>query len=504
MKKLLRSIGALVLLVAGGACHSKGADLHAHDGSMGQGGGGQTEAGAGGIGDSGETVDGAATGTDGRGGLDANDSGGVGTGGKIGSGGIGNGGIGNGGNGGPAQGNGGADAFVLGSGGTGGGAGGAGGSIVGTGGTDGAVAVNDRCANPQRVDFVNGQITISDNTSRGSDEFPTLVCGGPVFAGPLTGRQLYYRFTVRAGMKYEIRLQLINGDDPDIFYVFPASSACTVDAIQAACKSGGKTGTAPTTPGTLTTFVPSDPGDYIVAVDTDFVGSGGPFTLNIFEHCGDSNPTGCLPETCTPSLVGTCNQNLLSICADGTGYVTNDCAANGFTCFNGACHSTVVDSVGYTQRKTQPTIAGTTGASAFNFFSLSTNRTLTEINQLRYQGSAIPLTWVVFEATSQTGPYGQIFSKSTTSNAASSGAAESSGPIRVSLVAGRTYAIGVVMVAGAIYDVAQEQISPLLPEATFFGQLISATNTAGPPPLTNVPYAAPSTFVFPQRLTTTL
>jgi hypothetical protein len=353
---------------------------------------------------------------------------------------------------------------------------------------------------------VNGRITISDDTSRASDEFPTLACGGGHFVAGLKGRQLYYRFTVRAGLKYELRLQSLNHDyDPDIFYVFPAASTCTVGAIQSACTSGGDIGTASTwpAPGELITFVPRDPGDYIVAVDTDWPGPGGPFTLDIFEFCGTSSPTGCKVEACTSSLVGTCAGNVLTICADGTGSVMNDCAASGSTCFKGVCQPTVVDFVGSLGRTITPTTTAT-DTSAFNFYAVSTKRTLTQIDQLKYQGSAIPLTWVVFEATAQAGPYNAILSKKTISSNVSSGASESSGPINVPLIAGRYYAIGVALPTGATYELGRELMSPLLPEATFFGQLISATTLLGPPSWPSIVYPAPSTFAFPQLLTTTL
>src|SRR6185369_6947836 len=154
----------------------------------------------------------------------------------------------------------------------------------GSGGAGGSTDGHDRCADPQRVEFVNGQIVISDDTSRASDEFPSLACGGGHFVAGLKGRQRYYRFTVRAGLKYEIRLQS-KSYDPDIVYVFPAVSACTVSAIQTACTSSGENGTASTWPqgAELIPFVPQDAGDYIVGVDADWPGAGEPFTLTIFE-----------------------------------------------------------------------------------------------------------------------------------------------------------------------------------------------------------------------------
>lgn len=506
-------LATAILFLFAGCSGSQGASNGAGGGDTGKAGkggaGGALGAGgrgAGGGGGSG-TAAGGSNGLGGSAGPGGAPAGGGGF--TVASGGAGGAAVASGGAGGSAVASGGAGGFTVASGGAGGAAvpsGGAGGSAVASGGAGGSAVVHDRCADPQRVEFANGRITISDDTSRATDEFPTLACGGGHFVAGLRGRQLYYRFTVRAGLKYELRLQSINHNyDPDIFYVFPAVSTCTVDAIQAACTSGGQIGTASTwpNPGELITFVPRDPGDYIVAVDADSAGKGGPFALDIFEFCGPSSSTGCRAEACTPSLAGTCAGNVLTICADGTGYAMDDCAVSGSTCFKGVCQPTVVDSIGSLGRTITPTTTAT-DTSAFNFYAVSTKRTLTQIDQLQYQGSAIPLTWLVFEATAQAGPYLPILSKKTISNSAASGASESSGAIAVPLLAGRYYAIGVAVPTGATLDLGKEMMSPLLPEATFFGQLVSATTLIGPPSWPSIVYATPTTFVFPQRLTTTL
>ena len=74
------------------------------------------------------------------------------------------------------------------------------------GGAGGAGPVHDRCTDPLRLEFVNGEATVSDDTRRATDEFPTLTCGG-ADAGPLQGGQIYYRFTARPGREYAFRVK---------------------------------------------------------------------------------------------------------------------------------------------------------------------------------------------------------------------------------------------------------------------------------------------------------
>jgi hypothetical protein len=240
---------------------------------------------------------------------------------------------------------------------------------MGTAGQGGAAGpVHDRCADPLRLAFVNGEATVSDDTSRATDELPTLTCGGAA-AEPLRGGQIYYRFTARPGREYAFRVKS-PAFGPVVFYVFPAGAPCTVDAIQTACRSDGVTGTRPTKTlsTTLPPFAPRDPGDYVVGLDTSLT-QGSPFTLTIFEYCGSAGGTDCKVKGCDLALGEVCSGNTLSACnADGTAAVTTDCAANGMTCLRGACAATVLDNIGYAGWTTQPAAdAGAGGVTLLDF-----------------------------------------------------------------------------------------------------------------------------------------
>jgi hypothetical protein len=385
------------------------------------------------------------------------------------------------------------------------GAAGAGGSAAEGGeasGGGGAVAPG-RCESPELVTLVDGQAVISGDTSQAADEFPTLDCGGVGFAGPLVGPQLYYRFAARAGLKYEIRLES-NDFDPDIFYVFPASAPCTVDAVQAACRSGGESGTA--SPSVVTrsnVFTPSSGGDYVIGVDTDGSSPGGPFTLRIFEYCA-SEMTDCKTQVCS-ALLPACDGELATSCnTDGTGYDDGgtDCTSDAASCVGGQCAASVSDAPAWSGAPWSSTKATDTNHTTVNFYSVGRSRTLTQIVQYMNQTSAVPLTWLVYEASSKDGPYEVILSELVDSRG--SVGTESSGPIAVALSAGRYYAIGVGWSSAVDYSVSEEANPPGFPEPIFFGELISARSFDSAPAETTVSYAEPAGYAFPQYLTTTL
>jgi len=362
------------------------------------------------------------------------------------------------------------------------------------------------------LQFVDGQVSVSDNLGSATDEFPTLVCGPGASEVASNGGQIYYRFTARAGMKYELRLDA-PAFDGDTFYVFPAAAACTVEAIHAACTSGGETGTfrATISSSDLTPFAPREPGDYVVAVDSQLMAGRVSYprlTLTIFEYCaaaGAPGAGGCKTEVCHAGLDRSCDGNVSSVCnADGTAYVTTDCAATGASCSRGACVATVVDNIGsFGWSSTGSNEAGAAGLTLLDFFTANASRTLTQIDSTMTQSKSVPLRWLVLEAANQVGPYAMISSTTTTSSATGTGVLESSGPLRVPLVAGRFYAVGVAVPAGAGYQTAQQGTSHL-PVDLFFGTLTSAAVLPTASPGSQVSYPTPGTFVVAERLTTSL
>jgi len=384
----------------------------------------------------------------------------------------------------------------------GGGAGGTTGGAAGGAGGDGAV--HDRCADPQRLELVNGQVTVSDDTKRGTDEFPTLTCGGVQEPAAFRGPQLYYKFTVREGFKYELRIKA-GGFSSTVLYIFPAKAACTADAIQAACTSGGDTGLAASAISNrgMIPFAPRDAGDYIVGIDTNQTATG-PFTLTIFEYCGTAGAPGCKTKVCDADTGATCTANVRTICnADGTGFVTTDCTATGAICYRGGCQASVFDPLPNSHWTAAPRDVGPGGVTLLDFYSVSTSRTLTEIQVLMMQARATTIGWVIYEASTQAGPYQAIFAATTTSSATGVGTFESAGLISVPLVAGRFYALGVSLPAGATYQI-ELQDTESLPINVSFGQVVSATALPSASPGTMVSFPTPGAFVFQQRLTTTL
>jgi hypothetical protein len=379
---------------------------------------------------------------------------------------------------------------------------------VGTAGSGGAGGgagpVHDRCANPLPLEFVNGVATVSDDTSRATDEFPTLSCAGAQ-GQAFQGGQIYYRFTARPGREYALSVKAA-GFATVVFYVFPAEAPCSMEAIRAACSSDGVTGTRPTNTSfaALTPFAPREPGDYIIGVDTSLP-MGAPFTLSVFEYCGTSGGTDCKVKGCDLSLWQTCLGNTLSACnADGTSTITTDCETTGKSCYRGACVASVFDNIGYAGWTTSPAMsAGAAGVTLLDFYEAITSRTITQLEIIMVQPRVFPLDWRILESTDRVGPYQSIFTTRTMSTGAMVTSSENTGPIQVPIVAGRFYAIGVALPAGARYYL-QQQAERSLPVDVSFGRLTSAAVVQSASASATIDYPAPDTFLIAERITTKL
>lgn len=372
-------------------------------------------------------------------------------------------------------------------------------------GSAGDGSAHDRCADPAQLEFVNGEATVSDDTSRATDEFSTLTCAGAQ-GQDFRGGQLYYRFTARAGREYALRLKA-PGFSTAVFYVFPAGAPCAVESIRAACSSDGETGTrlasTPRTP--LTYFAPREPGDYIIGVDTSYP-MGTKFTLTVFEYCGTSGDSDCKVKGCDLSHGQTCIGNTVSGCNDdGTATVTTDCTTTGKSCDAGACVASIIDHVGYTDWTTTVTMtASAAGVTLLDFYEVTTSRTLTELKMYMVQPEEFTLDWLILESTERAGPYQTIFTTRTTSAGAMVTSAETTGSIQVPILAGRFYALGVALPAGAQYFLQQPQADQILPQDVFFGRLTSAVVLPSASPSAPIGYPAPDTFSIAQWITTKL
>lgn len=383
------------------------------------------------------------------------------------------------------------------------GGGGMGAAAAGGSGGGGAGPVHDRCADPLPLEIVNGEAIVSDNTSRATDEFPTLTCVGAAAQG-FPGGQLYYRFTARPGREYALGIEAA-GFATVGFYVFPADAACSEEAIRAACSSDGVTGTRSTNVSAtaLTRFAPREPGDYIIGVDTSYP-KGAAFTLSLFEYCGTSGATDCKTKGCDIDVWRTCLGNTLSFCnADGTATVNTDCTLENKSCRTGFCVESVNDSIGNTWTTSPAMTAGEAGVTLLDFYEVTTSRTLTKVEMIMVQPRVFALEWRILEAMDRAGPYQTIFATTTMSGGAAMASSETPGPLQVPMVAGRFYAIGVALPAEANYYL-QQQGEKSLPLDVYFGQLTSAAVVPSASGSTTISYPAPSDFVVAQRLITKL
>lgn len=141
------------------------------------------------------------------------------------------------------------------------------------------------CASPVSVTVVGGVAKIAGDTSKLSDEHPTLKCkhsGAGNLSGALSGPQAYYELHGTPGAWY--RFALTKAQTSQLVYLFESTS-CTAAAIQTDCQSGGVTGNAGTAffthPGIVYQKLPAS-GLIRFAVDGP-AGTQGAFTLDVDE-----------------------------------------------------------------------------------------------------------------------------------------------------------------------------------------------------------------------------
>ena len=138
---------------------------------------------------------------------------------------------------------------------------------------------NWTCAKAKAVTLGSGTTTITGDTTGMTNEYGTSInCGNlnTVFRGT----QAYYKFNLTAGKTYTFALKAAYYYNA--FYIF---NACGASAVNAACKSGGKTGDVSSTSYSTNTktvaFTPTKSGTYYVAVDSTSTSRYGTFTLTV-------------------------------------------------------------------------------------------------------------------------------------------------------------------------------------------------------------------------------
>jgi hypothetical protein len=160
------------------------------------------------------------------------------------------------------------------------------------------------------------------------------------------------------------------------------------------------------------------------------------------QYCDSSTTTAtCKAQICSPDQPA-CNGNIATFCnPDGSGFtgIQTDCTATAQTCSAGVCSNVAVDNAD--PSPTSGTASSVAAATKIDYFSVTSTRTLSKIEAYLSPTNGATLTWVVYEATTQTGTYSLI--SSSTSAVGTGYAYYGSGPLSVTLTAGRFYAIGV-------------------------------------------------------------
>jgi hypothetical protein len=155
---------------------------------------------------------------------------------------------------------------------------------------------NSTCAAPKTLTLAGtpAKVVETADTTSSVDQFTNIDCGGDLYA-TMKGPQVYYKVTLAAGKKYKAQLQPSTSFDGAL-YAFPAATACTEAAINAACQSptgstdnlynandGGKGGVE------TIRISPTATADWILVVDSSSTTAYGSFTLTIAEVAAPAN-----------------------------------------------------------------------------------------------------------------------------------------------------------------------------------------------------------------------
>ncbi len=188
---------------------------------------------------------------------------------------------------------------------------------------------NQTCARAKKLALSGGKVSVSGDILGAANEFGAKIgCGDAM--GPWKGGQRYYRVSLAAGKTYKVTLTPVSGDMA--IYAFPASTACTSSAINAACK--GHSRDVPDSPGNpgkaeAMLLTPAKSGEWIVVADSYSAFLKSKFTLAIEEFSAPANRT-CTgakklatpaggPVTVTGGTIGATNQYSTITCGQSQG-----------------------------------------------------------------------------------------------------------------------------------------------------------------------------------------
>ncbi len=152
---------------------------------------------------------------------------------------------------------------------------------------------NGKCTTADPITLVNGKATITGSTLGLTNEFGTSIMCSNSFTN-YDGEQAYYKLTAKAGKAYKMTYA---PTFTSYWYVFQAGSCGATTAMNNDCDSGGQAGddyqsVYSSSPETQV-FRPLTPGDYIIALDSNWAGTAGAFQLDIEEFDAPTNNTAC-------------------------------------------------------------------------------------------------------------------------------------------------------------------------------------------------------------------
>jgi hypothetical protein len=140
-----------------------------------------------------------------------------------------------------------------------------------------APPTNATCGAPLMLTLVASPTQQLGDTGPLTNDLSGVSCG--LSQGPWPGPQAYYRLSLTQGVAYRVELTPEPTFDPAL-YDFPAATACTAAAVNAACQ-----GLASDTVGAgvkeVLTITPAASGDYLLVVDSWSTSEVGTFSLSI-------------------------------------------------------------------------------------------------------------------------------------------------------------------------------------------------------------------------------
>ncbi len=150
-------------------------------------------------------------------------------------------------------------------------------------------AANGKCSAAKAITLAGGKASVSGDTSGVANEYAGLKCG----ASPaLTGPQVYYTLSTKAGQVYKLRLR----PKFNAYLYLAAKNSCgSISAISSGCGSGGVSGAylgQVVAGGDQTLyFKSSSGGDFLVAVESSSSSAQGAFNLTLEELTAAPNST---------------------------------------------------------------------------------------------------------------------------------------------------------------------------------------------------------------------